>query len=95
MKLSQLFPVLLVTCLALVGCQGSSSTSIVPPTTETSDTAVSDDLKPDLVEIVIDVRSKEEWDSGHLKQAILIPHTEIAEKIGDVTLDKSAKIVLY
>ena len=46
-------------------------------------------------EYVIDVRSQEEWDAGHLDQAIRITHTEITEKIADVTEDKSAKIILH
>lgn len=45
--------------------------------------------------IVIDVRSESEWDSGHVSQAIHIPHTEITERISDVTTDKDAKIVVY
>ncbi len=45
--------------------------------------------------IVIDVRSKEEWDSGHVGQAIHIPHTEIAERISEVSDNKDAKIVVY
>ena len=46
-------------------------------------------------ELIIDVRSKDEWDSGHLNQAIHIPHTEIAERIHEYTTDKDAKIVVY
>ena len=46
-------------------------------------------------EFVIDVRSKTEWDTGHLENATLIPHTEIEKRIEEVTKDKSAKIVLY
>ena len=45
--------------------------------------------------IVIDVRSKEEWDSGHVEQAVHIPHTEIADRISEVTSDKEAEILLY
>ena len=45
--------------------------------------------------IVIDVRSKDEWDSGHIEQAIHIPHTEIGNRIGEVTDDKDSKIVVY
>ena len=44
---------------------------------------------------VIDVRRQDEWDSGHVEQATHIPHTEIAERIAEVTEDKAAKIVLY
>ena len=45
--------------------------------------------------IVIDVRSKDEWDTGHVEKAVHIPHTEIADRIGEVTDDKEAKIVVY
>ena len=44
---------------------------------------------------VIDVRSKKEWDGGHLESAVHIPHTEIVEGIAKVTQDKNAKIYLY
>jgi len=44
---------------------------------------------------VIDVRSQEEWEAGHVERASHIPHTEIADRIKEVTDDKNAKIVLY
>lgn len=44
---------------------------------------------------VIDVRSQEEWDTGHVKQATNIPHTEIADRISEVTSKKDAKIIVY
>lgn len=43
----------------------------------------------------IDVRSKAEFDSGHLPKAIHIPHTEIAEKIELHVSDKTKAIKLY
>ena len=45
--------------------------------------------------VVIDVRSKSEWDSGHVEGAILIPHTEIGQKIGEYVKDKDTPINLY
>lgn len=45
--------------------------------------------------LIIDVRSQQEWDSGHFAGAIHIPHTEIAEKISEHTNDKNAKILVY
>lgn len=45
--------------------------------------------------LIIDVRSKEEWDTGHLQQAINIPHTEIGDRIGEVTSQKDAKVIVY
>jgi phage shock protein E len=34
--------------------------------------------------IVLDVRSLEEWDTGHLEGAILVPHTELASRMDEV-----------
>jgi phage shock protein E len=45
--------------------------------------------------IVIDVRTVQEWDNGHLEGAVLIPYDQIGEKIGTVVKDKSQKIFLY
>ena len=45
--------------------------------------------------LVIDVRTVQEWDKGHLEGAVLIPYDQIGEKIGSVVKDKSQKIYLY
>ena len=46
-------------------------------------------------EIWIDVRTQEEWDAGHLEEAVHIPHEQIAAKILEVTEKKDATIHLY
>lgn len=43
----------------------------------------------------IDVRTKAEFDQGHLKQAIHIPYQEIGKRIQKVTKDKQAQIKVY
>ncbi|MBT1073132.1 rhodanese-like domain-containing protein [Pelotalea chapellei] len=45
--------------------------------------------------VVVDVRSQQEWLTGHLEGAVLIPHEQIVEGIAKVTSDKKAKILLY
>ena len=45
--------------------------------------------------LVIDVRSLEEWNAGHLDTAVHIPHTEIAQRIAQVAPDKSRPIALH
>jgi phage shock protein E len=45
--------------------------------------------------VIIDVRSQEEWDQGHIEGAVRITHTEIAEKIAGTVKDKSTPITLY
>ena len=44
---------------------------------------------------IIDVRSDSEFAGGHIKDAHHIPHTEIGDRIGEVTDDKKAKIIVY
>jgi phage shock protein E len=87
-------------CLAAIaGCSSKAPTTIVSSQTSgTPDSSESSSAEgPNSAEqvIVIDVRTKKEWDSGHVAQAIHIPHTEIAERIPEVSDDKDAKIVVY
>lgn len=43
----------------------------------------------------IDVRSPAEYAGGHVEGAVNIPHTEIAERIAEITENKDAIIHLY
>lgn len=45
--------------------------------------------------LLIDVRTPQEFASGHLNGAINIPHDQIAARIGEVNQDKGDSIVLY
>ena len=45
--------------------------------------------------IIIDVRTQEEYDEGHIPGAVLISHEEIAEKAEDVLTDKDQLILVY
>lgn len=45
--------------------------------------------------IVLDTRAQEEYDTGHIPGAILIPHDEILEKAEDVLTDKDQLILVY
>ncbi len=44
---------------------------------------------------IVDVRTAIEYEEGHLKNAINIPHTEIAVKIADHVKNKEDKITVY
>lgn len=45
--------------------------------------------------IIIDVRSPQEFEEGHLKNAICIPDYEIMQKIEEVVPDKEQTIIVY
>ena len=45
--------------------------------------------------IILDVREQDEYDSGHIPGAILIPYTEIENKAKGMLPDKDAQILVY
>ena len=45
--------------------------------------------------IILDVRTQEEYDEGHIPGAIVIPHEEITERAEDVLTDKDQLILVY
>lgn len=44
---------------------------------------------------IIDVRTEEEFNTGHIDGAILIPDTDILEKAEETLTDKSGTILVY
>ena len=45
--------------------------------------------------ILLDTRTREEYDQGHIPGALLIPHTEIAERAEEELPDKDQVILVY
>ena len=45
--------------------------------------------------IILDVRTQEEYDEGHIPGAIVLSHEEIAEKAEEVLTDKDQLILVY
>ena len=45
--------------------------------------------------ILLDTRTQEEYDQSHIPGALLIPHTEIAQRAADELPDKDQVILVY
>ena len=45
--------------------------------------------------LVVDVRSPEEYASGHLSGALNIPHDQISQRLSELGADRGREIVLY
>ena len=45
--------------------------------------------------IILDVREQDEYDAGHIPEAILIPYTQIEEKANEMLPDKDQLILVY
>lgn len=95
-KLALIF---LIFPIMLSGC---GSTSV--PETDTPDKPQYIKITPEAAKslidnesdiIILDVRTQEEFDSGHIENALLIPNTEIAEKAPELLTDKDQKILVY
>ena len=77
--------IIIMTCFLLLIMTGCSKKE------EKSIKTLEDVLKENNY-IVIDVRTKEEYDTGHVKDSLNIPYDEIEESID---LDKSKPILVY
>lgn len=91
MQTKHLLLFLAITVIA--GCSSTAAPEAAPA--ESNEPAPTASATATDETIIIDVRSKEEWDTGHVKQATNIPHTEIGDRIAEVTSDKDAKILVY
>ena len=81
--------VLLAVCSASAQDQAPKLTQKLPVADATQQAQLQNKV------IWIDVRTKEEYDSGHLPGAVHIPYEQITDKISQVTQDKNAVIQLY
>lgn len=45
--------------------------------------------------VIIDVRTEDEYNSGHIKNSILIPVNDLKFKAEDILKDKNQKILIY
>ena len=45
--------------------------------------------------IILDVRTQEEYDEGHIPGAILIPNTEMEAQVEEILTDKAQLILVY
>ena len=54
-----------------------------------------DEVILDSQSTLIDVRTSAEYNDGHLKNALNIPHTEIKEKISQYVSSKDQRIIVY
>lgn len=78
---------LLLILILLVGCSKIEYKEITPK--EAHDMIEKNDL------IILDVRTKEEYNTSHLKDAINIPYDEIENTISGVSTDKNKIIMVY
>ncbi len=92
-KLISILLLLSFMVIAISGCSSSSSSSASPE--KISAKKAKEMMDEDKKIIVLDVRTKEEYNSGHIANAILVPDYEVKDKAKELLTDQSAKILVY
>ena len=87
-------------CIFLTACGNSTNTI----TSEQGEKVMYEQITPQQAKelmdtypnaIILDVRAQDEYDSGHIKNAVLIPHTEIEAQAAKKLPDKNQLILVY
>ena len=87
-----LFLILILTTLSACSSKNDSSASDYSKITAKEAKEMMD---KDSAITIIDVRTEEEFNIGHIEGALLIPDTDILEKAEETLTDKSATILVY
>lgn len=89
--------VLAILALALTGCSKSTEEESVNEKIQYVKISPKDakEIMDNEESIVLDVRTKNEYDQGHIEGAVLLPVDEISSKAEEVLKDKKAKILVY
>lgn len=87
-----LFLILIITTLSACSSKNDSSTSDYSKITAKE---AKDMMDKDSAITILDFRTEEEFNTGHIDGAILIPDTDILEKAEETLTDKSAVILVY
>lgn len=86
--------ILIITIVLIAGCSAKEKTPVSSYENITTEKAKEMmDNNTDI--IILDVRTEEEYNEGHIQGAILIPDYEIVEKVQDTLTDKTATILVY
>ena len=89
--MKRVIPVLLAVLLCLAGCTAEEKMAY----RQISQKEAKSMMTRDDGYIIVDVRRQDEYDSGHIPGAILIPYTEIENKAIELLPDKDTQILVY
>ena len=81
-----------VPVLALFLAMSSASFAAV---TDISQDVLMQRIKADHAQLILDVRSPEEYKEGHIPGAINIPHDQIIARLAEIRSHKNKEVVLY
>jgi phage shock protein E len=74
----------------LLGCHPASPTSAT-----ISGNALADEIRNGTAPLILDVRSEEEYKAGHIPGSVNIPHDQLATRLSELQVPKSAEVVVH
>ncbi len=77
--------------LVLVGCNNAESNTIQ----QISSQQAKELIEANDYDVILDVRTLEEYNEGHIENAVLLPDSEIKEEAEKILTDKEARILIY
>lgn len=80
--------------ITLSGCSSKKEVDSIS-FTKISGVQAKEMMDADSSVIVLDVRTEEEYNQGHIEGSILIPNTEINKRASEELPDKDASILIY
>ena len=86
--------IFIIAITSFAGCTSQKETSVSSYEKITA-TEAKDMMDENSDIIILDVRTEEEFNSGHVEGALLIPDNEISDTAEDKLKDKSATILVY
>lgn len=93
LKTKRLLTSVLFLLLFLVGCSSNPKSNSVYEKIDAK--AAKEIIAENPNAIILDVRTQEEYNEKHIKDAILIPDYEISSKANELLPDKDALILVY
>lgn len=73
----------------------AGSTACLAEVTDISQAELMQRIKANHANLILDVRSPQEYAEGHIPGAINIPHNQIASRLAEIGTQKDKEVVLY
>jgi phage shock protein E len=84
-----LFGLLAIVLIAVTGCGGE------PEVTSVNAATLSERLDSADAPVILDVRTLEEYSSGHVPGAINVPYDQVADRVEEFAAFRDADVVVY
>lgn len=86
---ARIFALLVAALIVVAGCRGE------PVVGTMSAQELAGQIGQASTPVILDVRTAQEFDAGHVPGAINVPHTEIPDRIEEISAYKDKEVVVY